>query len=141
MLEVLESSFTTEAQRTQRQHRGLQCASRVGDDNKRGSSIQDARQRATQVLRIERCETLIQHHKVCLLQYCARDVEPASFTMRQLPTCLTDHLLQSGRHAINQVAETKFAALARESGFKVSFKVPPGPPKPNGSGTRGSEVA
>ena len=35
---------------------------------------------------------------------------------------------------------SKFTNLARESGFKITFTIPPGPKK-NGGGNQGSEVA
>lgn len=50
---------------------------------------------------------------------------------------------------LNQCAQchgwlTKFTSLARESGFRITFKIPPGPPKKNGGSgnpNQGSEVA
>jgi hypothetical protein len=37
---------------------------------------------------------------------------------------------------------TRFTKLARDSGFKISFVIPPGPPRKNSEGgSQGSEVA
>ena len=57
--------------------------------------------------RVKRCETLVEDHKVSILEKRPGDVEATPFAMGKLPTSLADHLLQSGWHAVQEVPKAQ----------------------------------
>src|SRR5262249_30749806 len=59
---------------------------------------------------VQRREALVQDDEVGALQQRPGNVEAAAFTMRELPSGLSDGLQQPGRHAVEQVPEAELTA-------------------------------
>ena len=56
------------------------------------------------------CKTLVEDDKVGVLEKRPGDVEATPFAVGKLPAGLADHLLQSSRHAVEEVPEAEFPA-------------------------------
>ena len=82
----------------------------MGDHKHRGGSIEDAAEGLAEGLRVKRREALVEDDEVGVLEQRPGDVEAAPFAVGELPTRLADHLLQPGRHAVEEVPEAELAA-------------------------------
>jgi hypothetical protein len=65
---------------------------RVGGNQQRGSPVEDAAERLTERLGIERRQVLVEHHEVSPLRKRWRDIEAAPFAVGELPARLAEHL-------------------------------------------------
>ena len=61
-------------------------------------------------LRVKRCEALVEDDEVGVLEKRPGDVEATPFAVGELPASLTDHLLQSGWHTVEEIPKAEFAA-------------------------------
>ena len=82
----------------------------MGDNEQRDCTGEYAAQGPVEVFRVKRRKALVQNDEVSTLQQRPGNVEAAAFTVRELPSCLSDRLQQPGRHAVEQVPETELAA-------------------------------
>jgi hypothetical protein len=73
--------------------------------------FQDAVQRTAQSVGIESGEALVQNDHGGALQQGAGNIKTAAFSVRKLPAGFSDHLQESGRHAVEQVAQAEFGAV------------------------------
>jgi hypothetical protein len=83
---------------------------RVSDDKECRGPVEDTTEGLIKGLRVECGEAFIEDDEVGILEKRAGDVEAAPFAVGELPTGLTDHLLQSGWHTVEEVSEAEFAA-------------------------------
>jgi hypothetical protein len=82
----------------------------MGNHKEGRSPGEHTMQGALEVLRIEGGKALVENDHVGVLQERPGHVETAALAVRELPSCLPDHLPQPGRHLVEQVTETELTA-------------------------------
>ena len=72
------------------------------------SSVRHAPQGAFDVVRVESTEALVQNEEFRLLQERARKKHSRPLSLREAPASIAHHLVQTGRQAIEEFAQTQF---------------------------------
>jgi hypothetical protein len=87
----------------------------MGDHEEGRCPGEHAVQSALEVLWIKGGKALVETNHVGVLQKGPGHIETTALAVRELPSCLPDHLPQPSRHLVEQVAESEFTA----DGFRL----------------------